>query len=131
MKRSQLKRYTKLKAKPYRLDPGKDGVAWWKSRREEAFDRDHWMCRRCGSDRQLDAAHVIGLGRGRSRYNQREPRNALVNICTLCRDCHQGQTLGKWQWSEIFIDVAAIAKEIGTIASLSSASSAFAVRWLR
>src|SRR5215469_6982076 len=45
-------------------------------------ERDHWKCVRCGSDKQLNAAHVLPKGaHPRLRF---EPEN----IITLCFSCH-------------------------------------------
>ena len=45
-------------------------------------DRDGNRCRRCGSTQGIDAAHIIGRAKPRTRY-------VLENGIALCRLCHQ------------------------------------------
>ena len=49
------------------------------------------ICLHCGG-RGTDAAHILGLGGGRSRKNAHDRRNHSPNRCVLCRPCHRGQT---------------------------------------
>jgi 5-methylcytosine-specific restriction endonuclease McrA len=79
----------------------------------EALRRDGFRCRRCrkagtfwgeGQVRcsDLHVAHVVPLGRGRSRYQTRHPINGLPNLATLCPRCHDlRDRCHAWQWDEI------------------------------
>jgi 5-methylcytosine-specific restriction endonuclease McrA len=56
----------------------------WASLRANALARDRRRCTRCGARGrrvELHVHHIVPLARG--------GRNALDNLTTLCRDCHQ------------------------------------------
>jgi len=44
------------------------------------MERDRYACTYCGSDKQLEADHILPLSRGGS--------NAFVNLATACRSCN-------------------------------------------
>jgi 5-methylcytosine-specific restriction endonuclease McrA len=44
------------------------------------MERDRYSCIYCGSDKQLEADHILPLSRGGS--------NAFVNLATACRPCN-------------------------------------------
>jgi 5-methylcytosine-specific restriction endonuclease McrA len=51
----------------------------WQDIRKQVFDRDGWVCRRCGSPRYLEAHHI----------NYCQGWDCVEMIGTLCRRCHQ------------------------------------------
>ena len=52
----------------------------WHIVRSIVMERDRYACTYCGSDKQLEADHILPLSRGGS--------NALVNLATACRSCN-------------------------------------------
>ena len=52
----------------------------WHIVRSIVMERDRYACTYCGSDKQLEADHILPLSRGGS--------NALVNLATACRPCN-------------------------------------------
>jgi len=52
----------------------------WHIVRSIVMERDRYACTYCGSDRQLEADHILPLSRGGS--------NAFVNLATACRSCN-------------------------------------------
>ena len=57
----------------------------WHIARSIVMERDRYACTYCGSDKQLEADHILPLSRGGS--------NAFVNLATACRPCN----LSRWQ----------------------------------
>jgi 5-methylcytosine-specific restriction endonuclease McrA len=86
--------------KVLRWRPKSEGLAFWTKRRLECLHRDRFRCRRCPAH-ATDAAHVVPLGMGGSRYDPSDPRNRLSNLVSLCRGCHTLLELGTWRWEEI------------------------------
>jgi hypothetical protein len=52
----------------------------WHIVRSIVMERDGYACIYCGSDKQLEADHILPLSRGGS--------NAFVNLATACRSCN-------------------------------------------
>ena len=52
----------------------------WHIVRSIVMERDRYACTYCGSDKQLEADHILPLSRGGS--------NAFVNLATACRPCN-------------------------------------------
>lgn len=52
------------------------------------------VCVGCGSDRWLEVAHVMSRRFDRTRC---DPANARL----LCAECHAGQTVHRWTWSDL------------------------------
>src|SRR6187200_2121162 len=52
----------------------------WHIVRSIVTERDSYACIYCGSDKQLEADHILPLSRGGS--------NAFVNLATVCRPCN-------------------------------------------
>src|SRR5262245_52349581 len=52
----------------------------WHIVRSIVMERDRYSCIYCGSDKQLEADHVVPLNRGGS--------NAFANLATACRPCN-------------------------------------------
>src|SRR6185436_7156612 len=52
----------------------------WHIVRSIVMERDRYACTYCGSDKQLEADHILPLSRGGS--------NALVNLATACWPCN-------------------------------------------
>jgi len=52
----------------------------WHIVRSIVMERDSYECSYCGSDKQLEADHIVPLRRGGS--------NAFVNLATACRPCN-------------------------------------------
>jgi 5-methylcytosine-specific restriction endonuclease McrA len=52
----------------------------WHIVRSIVMERDRYSCIYCGSDKQLEADHILPLGRGGS--------NAFANLATACRPCN-------------------------------------------
>ena len=97
IRRSRVKPARK---KVLRWRPKSEGLAFWTKRRLECLRRDSFRCRRCPGQ-ATDAAHVVALGMGASRYNPSDPRNRLSNLASLCRGCHSLIEMRKWSWEEI------------------------------
>src|SRR6187200_3163798 len=52
----------------------------WHIVRSIVMERDRYACPYCGSDKQLEADHILPLSRGSS--------NDFVNLATACRSCN-------------------------------------------
>jgi hypothetical protein len=52
----------------------------WHIVRSIVMERDRYACTYCGSDKQLEADHILPLSRGGS--------NDFVNLATACRSCN-------------------------------------------
>jgi hypothetical protein len=52
----------------------------WHVVRSIVMERDRYACTYCGSDKQLEADHILPLSRGGS--------NDFVNLATACRSCN-------------------------------------------
>ena len=52
----------------------------WHIVRSIVMERDRYSCIYCGSDKQLEADHILPLSRGGS--------NAFANLATACRPCN-------------------------------------------
>ena len=52
----------------------------WHIVRSIVMERDSYVCIYCGSDKQLEADHILPLSRGGS--------NAFINLATACRPCN-------------------------------------------
>jgi hypothetical protein len=52
----------------------------WHIVRSIVMERDSYACIYCGSDKQLEADHILPLSRGGS--------NAFINLATACRPCN-------------------------------------------
>lgn len=55
----------------------------WKSLRRQAFERDNWMCRHCGTKSGLRGHHV--------RYRKDLRQCTVEDILTLCAHCHDAE----------------------------------------
>lgn len=68
-------------------------VEHFDGKRETVLKRDGYRCIKCRSRKQLVVHHKDGNGRGSTR-----PNNAMRNLETLCRACHQRvhQILDRW-----------------------------------
>ena len=64
----------------------------WHIVRSIVLERDGYACTYCGSDKQLEADHILPLSRGGS--------NAFVNLATACRPCNLSKgskTVEEWR----------------------------------
>ena len=61
------------------LTPG----SFWYERRKEVFERDGYVCSRCGANKNLTIDHKIPLSLGGD--------SALGNLSVLCRNCHENK----------------------------------------
>jgi len=63
--------------------------AEWDIVRSIVMERDRYSCIYCGSDKQLEADHVLPLSRGGS--------NAFANRATACRPCNLRKARRQWK----------------------------------
>jgi len=65
----------------------------YSGRRDAVLKRDGYRCTKCGKGTDLVVHHKDGSGRGSSTHN-----NALSNLVSLCRACHQREhrLLDRW-----------------------------------
>lgn len=54
----------------------------WNTLRSQVLLRDDYFCRECGSTEGLQVHHIIPLSKG--------GKNNLLNLKTLCQQCHSG-----------------------------------------
>lgn len=87
-----------LKPEEY-LPTGEDHHAWkggysvnygssWYSQRKKAIKRDNFSCRKCGEKNSIIDVHHITPIRYWDIENEHEKMNALHNLISLCRLCH-------------------------------------------
>lgn len=58
----------------------------WQKKRLEIFERDKWVCQKCGSNEET--LHVHHLYYERDKEPWEYPRSSLL---TLCLDCHEAE----------------------------------------
>lgn len=79
---------------------GKDHPSWegghityygsnWREMRDKTLERDNHQCQDCGDDGWLDVHHITPI----DEFDTLEDANTLLNLITLCRDCHRN----KWE----------------------------------
>lgn len=87
-----LQRRTPLKRSTKRIRPVRERFTpeFWNAQRAAVFvTQDEGRCAHClRRYSRLDACHIRGLGKGRSRNDPDNPLNALTNLLGLCRPCH-------------------------------------------
>jgi len=66
----------------------------YKKWRMSVFERDSFVCRKCGSEKEINAHHIIPW----SRTEEGSPlRFDVSNGITLCKDCHLDAHGGCWR----------------------------------
>lgn len=66
------------------------GATFWRRRRAVVLARDEWRCQVCGAQ-ATDVHHKEHLSMGGSRYDERNPRNRVEALVSLCRTCHRSE----------------------------------------
>jgi 5-methylcytosine-specific restriction endonuclease McrA len=69
----------------------------WVTLRDKVFMRDNFQCRKCNSEKQLSAHHIVPRKKG-GKDEQR-------NLITLCLDCHNWAEAFNPTWEELLAPI--------------------------
>lgn len=72
----------KVKRAQYQFYQSKE----WQSLRQQALDRDHYVCQYCGQPNSNTVDHTIPIEYDPSKTTE------LSNLATVCRQCHRAKT---------------------------------------
>ena len=87
-KYNTVKRYRNdVKSEQYKFYRSKQ----WSVLRQQALDRDHYVCQYCGQPNSKTVDHIVPI-----EYDQQRMAS-IDNLATICRDCHRLKTL--WEQS--------------------------------
>ncbi len=64
----------------------------WQGLRQQALDRDHYMCRYCGQPDSNTVDHIVPI-----EYDPSLQAN-IENLATICRKCHRLKTDWEHSW---------------------------------
>lgn len=64
-------------------------ATFWPKQRAAIREIQKGVCGWCVKERDLDCAHIKGLGRLATRNDADHPLNQLANLIGLCRQCHR------------------------------------------
>jgi hypothetical protein len=75
----------------------------WKKQSARVFKRDNYQCQLCGSNKKLNAHHVIPW---RVEHNDK-----MSNLITLCDSCHRRIEYKWWQYTPLFFEILGVYKQ--------------------
>lgn len=64
----------------------------WSVLRQQALDRDHYVCQYCGQPNSKTVDHIVPI-----EYDQQRMAS-IDNLATICRRCHRAKT----QWEQSY-----------------------------
>ena len=64
----------------------------WSVLRQQALDRDHYVCQYCGQPNSKTVDHIVPI-----EYDQQRMAS-IDNLATICRECHRKKT----QWEQSY-----------------------------
>jgi 5-methylcytosine-specific restriction endonuclease McrA len=59
----------------------------WRERRQDALERDGYMCQECGQTEDLTVHHITSI----REFIEPEEAHRLENLVTLCAGCHTNE----------------------------------------
>ena len=70
----------------------------WSRIRQQALDRDHYVCQYCGQPNSKTVDHIVPI-----EYDE-QLKASLDNLATICRKCHRLKTDWEHEWYGTGID---------------------------
>ena len=70
----------------------------WSRLRQQALDRDHYICQYCGQPNSKTVDHIVPI-----EYDE-QLKASLDNLATICRKCHRLKTDWEHEWYGTGID---------------------------